>query len=85
MNYIAEALAKGDKVELRNFGVFEVKIRKARVGRTPNAPETDVPIPQRAVVKFKSGKVMRETVLRLKPDQILKAQAEETPESPDDE
>jgi hypothetical protein len=55
------------------------------VGRNPNAPETDVPIPQRAVVKFKSGKVMRETVLRLKPEQVLKAQAEETPETPDDE
>ena len=30
LDHIAEALAKGDKVELRNFGVFEVKIRKAR-------------------------------------------------------
>ena len=47
LDYIAEALSKGDKVELRNFGVFEVKIRKARVGRNPNAPATDVPIPAR--------------------------------------
>lgn len=45
LDYIAESLAKGDKVELRNFGVFEVKVRKARIGRNPNAPETDVPIP----------------------------------------
>ena len=37
LNYIAEALAKGDKVELRNFGVFEIKIRKARVGRNPSS------------------------------------------------
>ena len=65
LDYIAEALAKGDKVELRNFGVFEVKIRKARVGRNPNAPETDVPIPARSVVKFKSGKEMRAEVLKL--------------------
>jgi len=65
LNYIAEALAKGDKVELRNFGVFEVKIRKARIGRNPNAPETDVPIPQRSVVKFKAGKQMRAEVLKL--------------------
>jgi nucleoid DNA-binding protein len=49
LDYIAEALSKGDKVELRNFGVFEVKTRKARVGRNPNAPETDVPIPARSV------------------------------------
>jgi nucleoid DNA-binding protein len=67
LDYISEALAKGDKVELRNFGVFEVKVRKARVGRNPNNPGTDVPIPQRAVVKFKAGKEMREDVLRLTP------------------
>ncbi len=65
LNYIAEALAKGEKVELRNFGVFEVKIRKARVGRNPNRPTTDVPIPQRSVVKFKPGKEMREAVFRI--------------------
>ena len=67
LDYISEALAKGDKVELRNFGVFEVKVRKARVGRNPNAPETDVPIPERSVVKFKSGKEMRAEVLKLPP------------------
>jgi len=67
LDYIAESLAKGDKVELRNFGVFEVKVRKARVGRNPNAPETDVPIPARATVKFKSGKEMRAEVLKLTP------------------
>jgi nucleoid DNA-binding protein len=68
LDYIAQAVAKGQKVELRNFGVFEVKIRKARVGRNPNKPGTDVPIPQRAVVKFKAGKDMREDVLKLTPD-----------------
>ncbi len=67
LDYIAEALAKGDKVELRNFGVFEVKIRKARIGRNPNAPATDVPIPARSVVKFKAGKEMRAAVLKLPP------------------
>jgi len=67
LDYIAEALAKGDKVELRNFGVFEVKVRKPRVGRNPNAPAVDVPIPQRAVVKFKMGKEMRADVLKLTP------------------
>jgi nucleoid DNA-binding protein len=67
LDYIAGALAKGDKVELRNFGVFEIKIRKARVGRNPNAPETDVPIPARAMVKFRAGKEMRADVLKLTP------------------
>jgi nucleoid DNA-binding protein len=67
LDYIAEALAKGDKVELRNFGVFDVKVRRARVGRNPNRPETDVPIPSRAMVKFKAGKEMRAQVLKLTP------------------
>src|SRR5256884_9920342 len=70
LDYIAEALAKGDKVELRNFGVFEVKVRKARVGRNPNAPAADVPIPPRAAAKFKPGKEMREASLKLTPQQI---------------
>jgi nucleoid DNA-binding protein len=65
LDYIAEAVSQGRKVELRNFGVFEVKIRKARVGRNPNAPANDVRIPPRAVVKFKPGKEMREAVSRL--------------------
>ena len=70
LDYISEALTKGDKVELRNFGVFEVKVRKARVGRNPNRPETDVPIPQRAVVKFKAGKEMKAEVLQLTPKAV---------------
>ena len=65
LDYISDAVAKGETVELRNFGVFEVKTRKARVGRNPNAPETDVPIPARSVVKFKPGKEMREAVIKL--------------------
>ncbi len=67
LDYIAESLAKGNTVELRNFGVFEVKTRKARVGRNPNRPEVDVPIPTRSVVKFKAGKEMREQVIKLPP------------------
>ena len=67
LDLISEAVAAGKTVELRNFGVFEVKMRKARIGRNPNRPEKDVPIPQRAVVKFKPGKEMREAVLKLPP------------------
>ncbi len=67
LDYIAEALAKGDKVELRNFGVFEIRVRKSRVGRNPRKPGSDVAIPARATVKFKAGKVMRIHVLKLTP------------------
>ena len=65
LDYITEALIAGKNVELRNFGVFEVKLRKPRVGRNPNDPAKDVQIPARAVVKFKAGKEMRERVLNL--------------------
>jgi nucleoid DNA-binding protein len=67
LDHISEAVANGTTVELRNFGVFEVKVRKARIGRNPNRPETDIPIPRRAVVKFKPGKEMREAVLKIAP------------------
>ena len=58
LDIIQAALAEGRNVELRNFGVLEVQVRKQRVGRNPNKPEAEVIIPQRAVVKFKSGKVL---------------------------
>ena len=67
LDYISEAVTHGDKVELRNFGVFEVKVRKARVGRNPNQPNRDVPIPPRMVVKFKPGTEMKDAVLKLPP------------------
>ncbi len=67
LDYISEAVARGETVELRNFGVFEVKVRKARVGRNPNKPEKDVRLPPRAEVKFKPGKEMKESVIQLTP------------------
>jgi nucleoid DNA-binding protein len=70
LDCITESLAKGKKVELRNFGVFEIKMRKARIGRNPKAPENDVRIPPRAVVKFKAGKVMADSVIKLTPKKM---------------
>lgn len=84
LDYISEAVTRGEKVELRNFGVFEVKIRKARVGRNPNAPAADVPIPPRAVVKFKPGKEMREAVLKLTPQQVEAQNQQQSAASPDE-
>jgi nucleoid DNA-binding protein len=65
LDIIMNALAAGRNVELRNFGVLEVQVRKARVGRNPNKPETEVIIPQRAVVKFKSGKILKAKLKKL--------------------
>jgi len=63
LDAITTALDSGRDVELRNFGVFEVRLTKSRVGRNPMKPEKDVTIPARATVKFKSGKIMRQRVL----------------------
>lgn len=65
LDHITDALAKGDTVELRNFGVLEVKLTKPRVGRNPNQPGSSFVIPARAAVKFKSGKIMRQKVSQL--------------------
>ncbi len=62
LDYITESLARGENVEFRNFGVFEVFERKSRIGRNPNKPDQVVTIPTRKVVKFKPGKVMKHQV-----------------------
>lgn len=67
LDQISGTLARGDQVDLRNFGVFEVIIQKGRTGRNPKQPETDVPIPARARVTFKAGKEMKAGVLKLTP------------------
>jgi len=58
---IVDALMQGDKVELRNFGVFKIKERRARFGRNPRTGES-VPVPPRKVVVFKSGLEMKQKV-----------------------
>ena len=64
LDYIVESLAKGESVEFRNFGVFEVRIRKSRIGRNPNQPTHIVTIPTRKVVKFKMGRIMKAQVMK---------------------
>jgi len=61
LDHIVEALSKGHVVELRNFGVFKVRSRKSRIGRNPKTGAT-VPIPERKVVSFKVGMVMKKKV-----------------------
>jgi nucleoid DNA-binding protein len=74
LDQIVEALARGENIELRNFGVFEVKLTKPRVGRNPNQPGSSFTIPARATVKFKSGKIMKQRVSQLTAK--LKAEAD---------
>lgn len=62
LDAIADELRKGGRVELRNFGVFEVVNRKSRIGRNPNNPGVDVKIPERNVVKFRAGGSLRKDI-----------------------
>lgn len=60
-NSIIEALAKGDKVEIRGFGSFRVRHRAAKEGRNPKTGEK-VHVPEKRVPFFKTGKDFREVV-----------------------
>ncbi len=55
-------LSGGDRIELRDFGVFSVKERKSRLGRNPNKPQEVVTIPKRRVVHFKVGREWKKRV-----------------------
>jgi nucleoid DNA-binding protein len=61
---IVETLLEEKRIELRNFGVFEVKLRKARKARNPRTGDK-VDVPPKHVVTFKPGKEMEERVRRL--------------------
>ena len=56
---VAEALVRGERVELRGFGAFSVRRRSSRVGRNPRTGE-EVTVPDKAVPYFKTGKELRE-------------------------
>ena len=58
---ISHSLASGQRWELRDFGVFEVKTRASRIGRNPRTGD-QVPVPERRVVTFRPGKRMKELV-----------------------
>src|ERR687892_1395862 len=58
---IVETLVQDGRIELRNFGVFEVKKRAARKARNPRTGQR-VDVPEKFVVTFKPGKEMEEKV-----------------------
>jgi integration host factor subunit beta len=63
---IAEALARGDRVELRGFGAFSVKHRDARVGRNPRTGAS-VSVAAKHIPFFKTGKQLRERLNHTEP------------------
>ena len=58
---ISEAISRGERVELRGFGVFDVKVREARIARNPKNGEA-VAVPEKKVPFFRMGKDMKERI-----------------------
>ncbi len=61
LDVILESLERGETVELRNFGVFKVKVRRGRLGRNPRTG-AEVSVPEKRVVVFKPGLVLKQKV-----------------------
>lgn len=62
LDVLTDSLAKGDRLEFRDFGVFEVVERKQKIGRNPKNASVPIIIPRRNAVKFTPGKKMRKLI-----------------------
>lgn len=78
LDKITEELAKGNRLEFREFGVFEVKERAARQAQNPRTLEK-VQVPPKRVVKFKVGRKMREMVEKGIPETSLEGTPPHSP------
>ena len=59
LDMMTDSLSSGERLEFRDFGVFEVVLRKQKVGRNPKDADVPIIIPARNAVKFTPGKKMR--------------------------
>ncbi len=62
LDKMTDSLASGDRLEFRDFGVFEVVVRKQKIGRNPKNASVPILIPARNAVKFTPGKKMRKLI-----------------------
>lgn len=65
LDKMTESLKQGERLEFRDFGVFEVVERKQKIGRNPKRADEPILIPARYAVKFTPGKKMRELIATL--------------------
>lgn len=63
LDKIIECLEKGERLEFRDFGIFEVVVRKQKIGRNPKKADVPIVIPARLAVKFTPGKKMNQVIL----------------------
>ena len=68
INALLQSLVRGDRIELRGFGVFEVKNRKRGIGRNPKRPKEEFVIPPGRTIRFKPGKELRNMVVEGTPE-----------------
>lgn len=72
LDEMTDCLAKGDRLEFRDFGVFEIVQRKRKIGRNPKNASVAIVIPARPAVKFTAGKKMKKDIQKLSGDSPIK-------------
>ena len=82
LDEIVSELSAGNRLEFREFGVFEIRERAARMAQNPRTLEK-VRVPAKRVVKFKVGRVMRERVCDEPPPPPPKAEKAKTASKPE--
>lgn len=78
---VSKRLAEGNAITLRGFGTLEIKVAKAKLGRNPNRPGSEVRIPDRCVIRFKPGRELKERVARLPVSVLMSDAATDSPHS----
>jgi len=78
LNEIIEELAKGNRLEFRDFGVFEPKEKAKRVARNPRTGER-VEVPAKTTVKFKVGRLMKKMIQKVAEGEVPAAAPEPAP------
>lgn len=76
MDQIIDELSRGNRIEFREFGIFELKRRKPRTARNPKTGDS-VQVPEKTVVSFKPGKVMKAKVMDTVPAGITETDGDE--------
>jgi integration host factor subunit beta len=84
MDQIIDELARGNRIEFREFGIFELKRRKPRTARNPKTGDS-VQVPEKTVVSFKPGKVMKAKVMDTVPIGVTETDGDEDEDEDEDE
>lgn len=80
LDEVITELAKGNRLEFRDFGVFEIKTRKARKAQNPKTLEP-VAVPEKRTVKFKVGRLMKARMLEQAASEKARSEPVQTPAS----